>query len=111
MIIAVRRREALAAALDAAKLVYDLGSKETRETIEEYALLGLDYLATELDYEREHDDADEVPLLRLRCARLVVSMARSGLPSNHVVGKWLDIAANDPLPEVRRSVEGEESGE
>ena len=101
MIIAVRRNEALAPALDMAKLVFDMGSEGFREAILDHVLQGLDYLASELDYEREHDDADQVPLLRLRCARLAVSMARAGLRSNRVVDQWLKIAASDPLPEVR----------
>ena len=107
LIIAVRRSEALAPALDFATVVFDIGSEAFRESIREYVLQGLDYLATELDYEREHDDTEEVPLLRLRCAGLALSMARSGLRSHDVVAKWLKIAANDPLPEVRHSVEGE----
>ncbi len=107
LIITARRREALAHALDFATMVFDVGSEEFREVIQEYVLQGLDYLATELDYEREHNDAEEVPLLRLRCAHLALSMARSGLRSHDVVAKWLKIAANDPLPEVRQSVERE----
>ena len=75
MIIAVRRNEALAPAWDMAKLVFDMGSEDFREAILDHVLQGLDYLASELDYEREHDDADQVPLLRLRCACLAVSMA------------------------------------
>ena len=107
MIIAVRRNEALALALDMAKLVFDMGSEDFREAILDHVLQGLDYLASELDYEREHDEADQVPLLRLRRARLAVSMARAGLRSNRVVDQWLKIAASDPLPEVRYSAADE----
>ena len=109
--IAVRRKEALAPALSIAKLVFDSGSVEFREAILEYVTQGLDYLASELDYAHDHDDVDQVPLLRLRCARLAVSMARSGLRSNRVVDQWLKIAASDPLPEVRYSANEETTDE
>ena len=49
MIIAVRRNEALAPALDMAKLVFDMGSEDFREAILDHVLQGLDYLASELD--------------------------------------------------------------
>ena len=105
LIIAARRGEALIPALALAKLVFDVGSDEIKESIQEYVLQGLDYLTTELDYEREYYDSDQVPLLRLGCAQLALSMARSGLQSHNVVRKWLELAESDPLPEVRHSVE------
>ena len=111
LIIAARRWEALAPALDLAILVFDTGGEEVKELIQEYVLEGLDYLTTELDYEREQDDPDKVPLLRLRCARLAVSMARNGFLSRSVVGQWLEVAENDPLPEVRHSVGSKAVGE
>ena len=111
LIIAARRGEALAPALEIARLVFDAGGEEIKEPMQEYVLQGLDYLTTELDYEREYDDPDKVPLLRLRCAQLALSMARTGLLSHNVVSKWLEVAESDPLPEVRHSVESRAVGE
>ena len=111
LIIAARRGEALAPALGIARLVFDAGGEEIKEPMQEYVLQGLDYLTTELDYEREYDDPDKVPLLRLRCAQLALSMARTGLLSHNVVSKWLEVAESDPLPEVRHSIESRAVGE
>ena len=67
----------------------------------EYVLQGLAYLAEELRYEREHDDDNDVPLLRWRCTQLASSMSKAGLRDHPVVAQWLEIATSDPLPEVR----------
>ena len=63
------------------------------------ALEGLDYLAEELRYEREHDN--EIPNLRWRCAQLASSMSKAGLECRPEVIRWLELASNDPFPEVR----------
>ena len=104
LMIAARRKQALSWALQVAKLVFDEGTEENREAMSEYVLQGLVYLAEELSYAREHDDATDVPLLRWRCTQLAWSMSKAGLTDHPAVGHWLEIATSDPLPEVRYAV-------
>ena len=104
LMIAARRKQALSWALQLAKLVFDEGTEENREAMSEYVLQGLVYLAEELRYGREHDDATDVPLLRWRCTQLAWSMSKAGLTDHPAVAHWLEIATSDPLPEVRYAV-------
>ena len=104
LMIAARRKQALSWALQVAKLVFDEGTEENREAMSEYVLQGLVYLAEELSYGREHDDATDVPLLRWRCTQLASSMSKAGLRNHPAVARWLEIATSDPLPEVRYAV-------
>ena len=104
LMIAARRKQALSWALQVAKLVFDEGTEENREAMSEYVLQGLVYLAEELRYGREHDDATDVPLLRWRCTQLAWSMSKAGLTDHPAVAHWLEIATSDPLPEVRYAV-------
>ena len=104
LVIAVRRKEALSPALEVAKLVFDEGTDEQREAMSEYVLQGLGYLAEELRYEGEHDDDNDVPLLRWLCTQLASSMSKAGLGDQQVVIQWLELATSDPLPEVRYAV-------
>ena len=54
-------------------------------------------------YDREHDQDDniDIPLLRWRSTQLAQSMATHGSEDDPVVSRWLEIAEEDPLPEVR----------
>ncbi|MCY4652919.1 MAG: hypothetical protein OXC95_07110, partial [Dehalococcoidia bacterium] len=104
LIIAVRRRGALSGALDMARRLFETGNDEYRKAIKHNVLLGLEYLIEELRYERERSDDNQVPLLRWRCARLASAMSAAGLGHEPVVVRWLDIAENDPLPEVRQAL-------
>ena len=99
LIIAARRKESLSEALQVAKWVFDKGSDHLRTIILSSALEGLDYLAEELRYEREHDNG--IPNLRWRCAQLASSMSKAGLECRPEVIRWLELASNDPFPEVR----------
>ena len=102
VIIATRRKTTLGPSLRLAKWVFDEGSPAQMEAIRELTLQGLDYLAEELRYDRsDHDPDDDVPLLRWRVAQLAVSMAVHALQDATAVRRWLDIAENDPLPELR----------
>lgn len=103
VIIAARRKETLALALEIAKWVFDQGSDAQREAIRHLALQGLGYLIEELRYDREHDLdlKDEIPLLRWRSAQLAVSMSNSGYGDDPNISRWLAIADEDPMPEVR----------
>ncbi len=102
--IASRRRPVLPSALAAARWIFENGEHAHKKAIRQLALDGLNYLAEELRYERHHDAPDEVPLERLFCAQLAAAMAESGLQEHPTVARWLDIAREDPLPEVRNAV-------
>ena len=102
--IASRRRPVLPAALATARWIFENGGQAHKEAIRQLVQDGLNYLAEELRYDRAHDDPDEVPLQRLFCAQLAVAMAEGGLREHPTVARWLEIAIEDPLPEVRNAV-------
>ena len=101
IIVAARRKESLAAALQVAKQVFDDQGEEFQAIIVESVLNGLDYLAEELRYD-EGDDKDVVDL-RWMCAHLAKSMSEAGLKDREAVARWLEIASNDPFPEIRHT--------
>ena len=102
IIIANRRKASLDPALQFAKWVFDRGNREQKEAIRSLALQGLGYLAEDLRYDREdHDPEDDVPLLRWRSIQLAQSLSEHGSADTPAVSSWLEIAKNDPLPEVR----------
>lgn len=102
IIIATRRKVSLEPSLQIAKWVFDEGNHAQKEAIRDLTLQGLGYLAEELRYDREgHDPDEDVPLLRWRCAQLARSMEMHGFQDAPAVTRWLEIAENGPLPEVR----------
>ena len=105
--IASRRSTVLAGALRAAWWIFDQGNESHKDAIRQLAEDGLNYLATELSYDRDHEDPDDLPLLRLLCARLAMAMKKNGLDQHPAVERWLEIVKADPLPEVRNATENE----
>ena len=103
VLIATRRTVPLGLALQIAKWVFDKGSGAQQEAIRDLVLQGLGSLAEELRYDREHaqDDNIDVPLLRWRSTQLAHSMAAHGSENAPAVSRWLEMAEEDPLPEVR----------
>ena len=103
VLIATRRTVPLGLALRIAEWVFDKGSGAQQEAIQDLALQGLGSLAEELRYDREHaqDDNIDVPLLRWRSTQLAHSMAAHGSENAPAVSRWLEMAEEDPLPEVR----------
>ncbi len=102
--IASRRSPVIPGALAAARWIFVNGAQIYKKAIQHLAQDGLSYLAEELRYDREHDAPDDVPLQRLFCAQLAVAMAKDGLNQHPAVVRWLEIAKEDPLPEVRNAV-------
>ena len=109
--IASRRNTVIVAALQLAAWVFNNGQDPHKEAIQQLVEDGLRYLAQELRYDRDHENPDEVPRIRLYCAELAVAMAKSGMDENPVVTRWLEIAKNDPLPEVRNAVAKQQDAE
>ena len=103
VLIAIRRKASLGMALQVAKWVFDEGRDSQREAIRDLVLQGLGSLMEELRYDREHtqDGNIDVPLLRWRSTQLAQSIAAHGSENAPAVVRWLEIAENDPLPEVR----------
>ena len=101
LIIATRRKAALANALQVAKWMMSEGTPEEKATIGSQAAQGLGYLAQELEYDQEHDDGLDVPLLRWNCMQLAAAMAEHGFDSQPSVRRWIENARDDPLPEIR----------
>ena len=102
--IASRRSTAITEALRAAWWIFDKGNESHKDAIRQLVEDGLNYLATELSYGRAHEDPDDLPLLRLFCAQLAMTMKKNGLDQHPAVARWLEIAREDPLPEVRNAV-------
>ncbi|MGD9504584.1 MAG: SIR2 family protein [Syntrophobacteraceae bacterium] len=103
VMIATRRRGVLFRALELARRVFLSGASEQRDAIASLAIEGMRYLIEELRYDRDHDEKSEkdIPLLRWSCAHLALAMSVSGYENDPTVADWVDIARNDPLPEVR----------
>ena len=104
VIIASRRRVALADALRCAIAFFDSRSHGIDETATRLVLQGLAYLAEELSYDRDIHDGDQIPTLRLLCAKLAWTLAQRDLGDVAAIADWLEIAKNDPFPEVRNAV-------
>ena len=102
--IAYRRGASLVGALQAARWIFDSGTGASKETIIQLVRDGLEYLATELSYDQDHENPDGIPLLRLLCTELATAMAKDGQDQHPAVARWLEIAKEDPLPEVRNAV-------
>ena len=102
--IAARRNTVITAAMELAAWIYGNGQDPHKEAIQQLVEDGLRYLAEELRYDRQHNNPDEVPRKRFHCAKLAAAMAQCGLGENPAVARWLEIAQEDPLPEVRRAV-------
>ena len=105
LIIASRRIPSLSSALEVAKLVFDSETEEETEALSEFALQGLSYLSGELTYGGNQDSTVDVPLLRLRCTELALSMSRAGFENDPTIVRWLELATHDPYPEIRHAVE------
>ena len=101
VIIATRRQASLDVSLQMAKWIFDHGNGDQKEAISELTLHGLEYLEEELRYNRNHELSDKVPWLRWCSTHLALSMEKHGFADAPVVSRWLRIAENDPLPEVR----------
>ena len=104
VIIASRRRVALADALWCATGIFGTRNHRIDGTISRLVLQGLAYLAEELNYDRDIHDRDEVPTLRLLCARLAWTLAQHEYGHAAPISEWLAIAETDPFPEVRNAV-------
>ena len=102
--IASRRSPVMPGALATARWIFANGDQIHKKAIRHLAQDGLSYLAEELRYDREHDTPDDVPLQRLFCAQLAAAMAKDELHQRPAVLRWLEIAKEDPLPEVRNAV-------
>ena len=102
--IASRRNTVLISALDIARWIFEEGLESHKETVRQLAEDGLKYLAEELRYNRDHENPGEVPEKRFYCVKLAVAMARDGSDTSLAVANWLDMAGEDPLPEVRAAV-------
>ncbi len=101
--IASRRWTNLTGALELARWIFDSGTSAHQAAIRQPALDGLSYLAEELQYVygQKHLASRNIPLVRFRCAQLVVSMAMHGIRDAAAIRVWLNLIENDPLPELR----------
>jgi len=103
LIIATRRKGALIQALSLVLTVLTNGTVEQRKTIERLVLDGLNYLLEELSYEHSSNEIaeEDIPLLRWGCIHIALVMNELGYVKEDSIVRWLEVAKNDPLPEVR----------
>ena len=101
--IATRRKGMLDQSLQIADWIFLEGTSSQKGTIRDFVVQGLSYLLDELRYDRRVDhssDEIDIPRLRRRCAKLAVTLSRTGV-DNPAVTRWMDSIGHDPLPEVR----------
>ena len=91
----------------AAQSIFEHGTDQNKDAIRDFVQDGLNYLLKELAYDRQHDNPEEIPRLRLACARLAASMSVDQLEQHPAVSQWIIAAQDDPLPEVRSAVEAD----
>ncbi|WP_249979342.1 SIR2 family NAD-dependent protein deacylase [Vreelandella olivaria] len=104
IIVATRRKKGLNRSLQFFRKVFSKGEDSQKALVYEMILHGLSYLIEELDYSRSHNaDTDSIPLWRWGCAHLALAMAEGGFGYDPIVKKWVSVAENDPLPEVRNA--------
>ena len=102
--IATRRRAALDAALWIAKWIYEDGDERERATLRQLTVEGLAYLLRELDYSQMDLTNDEaVPDMRWKCVGIARAMHELAY-DEPIIQEWLELAREDPLPEVRHTV-------
>jgi SIR2-like domain len=75
-------------------------------------LIGLDYLFTEAQYRNPDEPShticyDDVPSVRVECVRIARLSSEIGRSTDSRVIRWLEAAAQDPLPEVRAAANGQ----
>lgn len=102
--IAARRRNVLSSALEVARWIFEKGTQAHKDCIRDLVQDGLHCLAEELSYDRDKAMLADIPLLRLASAQLAVTMAKDGLERHPSVARWLELAAEDPLPEVQNVI-------
>ena len=107
--IAARRQSILVPALDLARWLLQEGPEDYRSLIIDGCEHGLGCLLEEASYARTRSEVEkhDVPRLRRNCIRLALAMANSGHGYSTAVQVWIDAAREDPLPEVRNTLEVE----
>ena len=101
VIIATRRKAALAEALQVANQIMVNGSLEQRNAISSLVVHGLGYLTEELKYENVEEEIVDVPLLRYLCTKLAIAMSRNNDSAEPILANWVENSYIDPLPEIR----------
>jgi len=100
--IAARRAAILRPGLGFAQWIFHEGPEHLRQLIVRDCEHGLMALLEEASYARTEQNFD-VPAIRAACVLLASAMAESGFTDQRGVTRWLAIAKDDPLPEVRNA--------
>ena len=103
VIIGSRRKVALADALWCAIALFEARTPWVGETTVRLVLQGLTYLAEELRYDRDVHDVELIPTLRFLCVRLAGTLSQNDFEEVTAIDRWLEIAKDDPFPEVRNA--------
>ncbi|MHB1034794.1 MAG: SIR2 family protein [Pirellulales bacterium] len=109
-IVATRRKPAIHHALAVSSVLVGSLSQFVHQSLVDSLCVGLRYLLEETQYslERQTSSAaipyDLVPEYRTLAAELAYSLSESRLTDDPIIAEWLKVAADDPLPEIRRAV-------
>ncbi len=102
--IYVRKKNMLWISLGFATWLFKNKTEVAKRLLCDRVTHGLRYLLKETEYGLGQgnlsDPGFDIPLIRKECVRLVLAMKNSEV-NNEVIEKWLEVAQNDPLPEVR----------
>lgn len=106
-IISMRHEPALSHALLFASHLFKYHAPLAKE-IEQKCIQGLEHLFTSCDYQQAVTsglaERVDIPLIRKNCVELAVAMRDAGYSDNIILMRWIEIAKNDPLPELRNLV-------
>ena len=102
--IATRRNAVIETALWTAQWIFEEGPQAHRDAVRDLVKTGLNYLATELNYDPARESPYDVPLRRILCAQLAMALAKDGHEGEPSVAHWIKMAKDDPFPEVRNAI-------
>jgi len=104
-----RHEPVLSRALHFAALLFEKQPDLAKKTIGKHVLLGLSYLFESCDYGQAIDsglvDRIDIPFVRRNCVKLAIEMLKGVYSENTGLLKWIEVAKNDPLPELRNMVD------
>ena len=112
MIVATRRQPGLLQALGTVAWVLENCPDTTADGhFLDSIVVALEYLRVETEYRSFGSESDripysEVPEYREKAARIASLLQKTPAAETETVRQWLAAALNDPLPEVRRAVDG-----
>jgi hypothetical protein len=110
---ASRRQPGLQISVDAMGTILSECPRAVDTSVGDAIQVGLGFLLAEANYQPRSPMEGSllepnIPRLRKKIARLIRFLGKFPVGQSEVVARWKDVLSNDPLPEVRAEIEGEE---